>query len=282
MAAQIEKQAAPTAEDFQKMWGDRILRAGIGGAGLGAGAASLYYLARNLSSALKQRQEEAAEPPAPTLPPAADDDAEKVSGLYDDVSAGVGKMLPDSFLRLVDKMIRPSGSSNDFDPSVARSTFGTLGALGAGGAGVYGGWQAIKAINDSKKKRDRKQMVDDAEREYYSALTGENNKLDGVYRKAAEKAAAEKVALLDAITGLWDTAKRLPAAGAIAYTGAGLGLGGLAAKLMYDRAQSLSKAKAVAEAAKSRERISGILPAYVDPDELIAVKKRVDEAQQSE
>jgi hypothetical protein len=281
MAAQTEKQAGPTAEDFQKMWGDRILRTGIGGAGLGAGAASLYYLARNLSAALKQRQEAAAVPPAPTMPES-DEDAEKTSGLYDDITKGVGKTLPDSFLRMVDRLIRPSGATNDFDPNVARSTFGTLGALGAGGAGVYGGWQAVKAINDSKKQRDRKQLVEDAEREYYDALTGPNNKLDAVYAKAAEKAAAEKVALLDAITGMWDAAKRLPAAGAIAYTGAGLGLGGLAAKLLYDRAQSLSKAKAVEEAAKSRERISGILPAYVDPDELAAVKNRVAEAQPSE
>lgn len=278
MTAQIEKQAAPTAEDFQKMWGDRILRTGLGGAGLGAGAASLYYLARNLSAALKQRQEETEQEPTPVMPAV----AEKASGIYEDISSGVGKVLPDSFLRMFDQLVRPGGKDNRFDPNVARSTFGTLGALGAGGLGAYGGWQAIKAINDGKKQRDRKQMVDDAEREYYAALTGENNKLDNVYNKAAEKAAAEKVALLDAITGLWDTAKRLPAAGAIAYTGAGLGLGGLAAKLMYDRAQALSKAKAVAEAAKSRERISGILPAYVDPDELAAVKKRVAEAQPSE
>lgn len=280
MAAQNEKHAAPTAEDFQKMWGDRILRTGLGGAGLGMGAASLYYLARNLSAALKQRQET---PPSPVAPALADDeDAEKTSGLYDDVTTGVGKMLPDSFLRMVDRLIRPGGAENRFDPNVARSTFGALGALGAGGAGVYGGWQAIKAINDSKKQRDRKQLVSDAEQEYYAALTGAGSKLDNVYSKAAEKAAAEKVALLDAVTGLWDTAKRLPAAGAIAYTGAGLGLGGLAAKLMYDRAQSLSKAKAVAEAVKSRERISGILPAYVDPDELVAIKKQVAEAQPSE
>lgn len=280
MAAQSEKQAAPTAEDFQKMWGDRILRTGLGGAGLGMGAASLYYLARNLSAALKQRQETPASPVAPAL--ADEDDAEKTSGLYDDVTTGVGKVLPDSFLRMVDRLIRPGGAENRFDPNVARSTFGALGALGAGGAGVYGGWQAIKAINDSKKRRDRKQLVSDAEQEYYAALTGADSKLNSVYSKAAEKAAAEKVALLDAVTGLWDTAKRLPAAGAIAYTGAGLGLGGLAAKLMYDRAQSLSKAKAVAEAVKSRERISGILPAYVDPDELVAIKKQVAEAQPSE
>jgi hypothetical protein len=280
MAAQNEKHAAPTAEDFQKMWGDRILRTGLGGAGLGMGAASLYYLARNLSAALKQRQEV---PPAPAASALADeDDAEKTSGLYDDATTGVGKMLPDSFLRMVDRLIRPGGGENRFDPSVARSTFGTLGALGAGGVGVYGGWQAIKAINDSKKQRDRKQLVNDAEQEYYSALTGTGSKLDNVYNKATEKAAAEKVALLDAVTGLWDTAKRLPAAGAIAYTGAGLGLGGLAAKLMYDRAQSLSKAKAVAEAVKSRERISGILPAYVDPDELVAIKQQVAEAQPAE
>ena len=259
MALQSEKQAAPTAEDFQKMWGDRILRTGLGAAGAGAGAASLYYLARNLSAALRQRQEAANQTPAPVVPVSDDDDAEKVSGLYDSAAEGVGKLLPDSFLRMMDNLVRPQSADNRFDPNVARSTFGALGTVGAGGLGAYGGWQAIKAIHDSKKRRDRKQMVEDAEKEYYNALSGTDGKLDNVYNKAAEKAAAEKIALLDFVTNAWDVAKRLPAAASIAYTGAGLGLGGLAAKLMYDRAQALSKAKAVEEAVKSRERISGIL-----------------------
>lgn len=275
--AEHEKTAAPTAEDYQKMWGDRILRSGIGGLGAGATAASLYYLARNLSNAMKQRQEEAAQQ-APVL----DTDAEKASGLYDDVATGVGKMLPDSLLRIFDSTRSPSSAVNRFDPNIMRSAFGTATALGAGGLGMYGGWKALQMLQNSKKRRDRKQMVEDAEREYYDALTGGENKLDDAYNKAAEYAAQEKVALLDAVTDAWDVAKRVPGFAATAYTTAGLGLGGLAAKLMYDRAQARSKAKAVEEAAKSRARIAGILPAYVDPDELAAVKKRVEEAQLSE
>lgn len=273
---QIEKTAAPSVEDYQKMWGDRILRTGLGGLGAGATAASLYYLARNLSADLKKRRAEA------ELAPPADEPAEKISGLYDDVATGVGKMLPDSILRVFDSARTPSNDGNRFDPNIMRSAFGTAATLGAGGLGVYGGWQALKALQDGKKRRDRKQLVEDAEKEYYEALTGGGSKLDAAYDKAAAHAASEKVALFDAVTDLWDVSKRIPGAAAAAYTTAGLGVGGLAAKLMYDRAQALSKAKAVAEAAKSRERISGILPAYVDPDELAAVKKRVEDEQSPE
>lgn len=283
---QTQKTAGPTAQDFQQMWGDRILRTGVGGLGLGASAASLYYLARNLSNALKQQDEEEEVTPAvdQKLPKPMAFEAEKASGLYEDAASGVGKMLPDSFVNMLSRVVSPTvpGTKNDFDPNIMRSSFGTAATIGAGLLGPYAGWKAIQAIQNNKKKNDRAKMVEDAEKEYYAALTGSDSKLDGVYDKVAEKAAAEKVALLDAVTGTWDALKRLPSAAGAAYVSAGLGLGGLAGKLLYDRALSESKAKAVAEAAKSRARISGILPTYVDPEELVALKRRVESADQPE
>jgi hypothetical protein len=283
---QTQKTASPTAQDYQKMWGDRILRTGLGGLGLGAGAASLYYLARNLSTALKQQDDEEEAKPAVDAPLGATamPEAEKASGLYDDATTAVGKMLPDSFVNTLSKLVSVGtpGVKNDFDPNVMRSSFGTAATVGAGLLGPYAGWKAIQAIQENKKKNDRAQMVADAEKEYYDALTGNDHKLDNVYSKVAEKAASEKVALLDAVTGTWDALKRLPSAAGAAYVSAGLGLGGLAGKLLYDRALAESKAKAVAEAAKSRARISGILPTYVDPEELVSLKRRVESADQPE
>jgi hypothetical protein len=81
------------------------------------------------------------------------------------------------------------------------------------------------------------------------------------------------------LTSMWDTAKRVPSAVGGAYVATGLGLGGLAAKLMYDRARERSRAKAVEEAAQSKARIAGILPTYVDPDEIVALKQRAEQAQ---
>jgi hypothetical protein len=265
----------PTPQDFQRFWGDRIIRTGVGGLGLGAGAASLYYLARGLSKAMKERppvEEEEEELVAPA----------KLAGLYDDIATGAGKMLPDSmlsFLRPFTPAVTPK-NQNSFDPNVIRSSFGTGATVGAGALGTLGGYKLVQMLHNNKKKRDRQAEIDAAEQEYYSALAGDKSKqLDDAYDTASEKAAAEKVALTDWLNGIWDTAKRVPSAVGGTYVATGLGLGGLAAKLMYDRARERSKAKAVEEAAKSRARIAGILPTYVDPDEIVALKQRVDGAQ---
>lgn len=269
----------PTPQDFQRFWGDRIIRTGVGGLGLGAGAASLYYLARGLSQALRERKpvedEEETLSEAPVVP------GNKMAGVYDDVATGAGKMLPDSFtdfLRPFTPAIQP-GKDNTFDPNVWRSSFGTAATVGAGALGTLGGFKLIQALHKRKKKRDQQAEIDDAEKAYYAALVG-NDRLNNVYGMAAQKAAAEKAANpAEWLTSIWDTAKRVPAAVGGGYVATGLGLGGLAAKLMYDRARERSRAKAVEEAAKSKARIAGILPTYVDPDEIIALKQQAEQAQ---
>jgi hypothetical protein len=271
----------PTPQDFQRFWGDRIMRTGVGGLGLGAGAASLYYLARGLSQALRDRKP--VEEDDENVPATAVVAGNKMAGLYDNMATGAGKMLPDSladFLKPFTPAIRP-GKDNTFDPNVIRSSFGTAATLGAGALGTYGGYKLISALHGMKKKRDRQAEIDEAEQAYYDALTGSGgNKLASVYSLAGEKAAAEKMANpMEWLSGVWDTAKRVPAAVGGGYVAAGLGLGGLAAKLMYDRARERSKAKAVEEAARSKARIAGILPTYVDPDEIVALKQRAEHAQ---
>lgn len=265
----------PTPQDYQRFWGDRIVRTGLGGLGAGATAASLYYLARGLSQALnKPREEEEEETPKIT--------ETKVASIYDSVTESIGKMLPDSplsFLRPFTPALKPS-DVNSYDPSIIRSSFGTGATWGAGALGGIGGYKLIEALHKRKKRREQQDQIAAAEKEYYDALTGGGGKkLDSAYDAASEKAASEKKALLEWLTNAYDVAKRVPATIGGAYVGTGLGLGGLAAKLMYDRARERSRAKAVEEAAKSKARIAGILPTYVDPDEIIALKQQAEQSQ---
>lgn len=272
--AQVEKKslAAPTNADYERFWGDRIVRTGVRGLGAGLGAGALYYLARSLSDAARQRAQVAKEKEQAALM------GEKVSATaYDNLTETIGKMLPNSPMDLLRPFTPglPNGGSNTFDPSVTRSSFGIGATAGAGALGGMAGWKLIQALHASKKRRDRQQEVDDAEREYHDALTGKQAEaLDAVYDSFGEKQA-----IFESITGLWDGLKRLPAAVGGAGVLAGLGSGALAAKLMYDRAKERSRAEAVEEAAKSRARIAGILPTYVDPDEIIALKQQVQNAQ---
>lgn len=267
----------PTAQDYQRFWGNRILRTGVGGLGLGAGAASLYYLARGLSQAINRpKEEDEEEELAPKITET------KIAGIYDSVSEGVGKLLPDSvlsFLRPFTPAVAPK-NQNSYDPNIIRSSFGTGATVGAMALGGLGGYKLIEAMHKRKKRQEREEQVSAAEKQYYDALLGKQGRqLDQAYDAASEKAASEKKALLEWLTDTYDVAKRVPAAIGGTYVGAGLGLGGLAAKLMYDRARERSRAKAVEEAAKSKARIAGILPTYVDPDEIIALKQQTAQSQ---
>jgi hypothetical protein len=263
---------APTNQDYEKFWGDRIVRTGVRGLGAGLGAGALYYLARSLSDAARQRAQAAKVKEQAQLM-----GEEKISAItYDQVTSAIGKMLPNSPMSLL-KPFTPDagGGPNTFDPSVTRSSFGIGATVGSGALGGMAGLKLMQMLHQRKKKMDRQQEVDDAEQEYHNALIGKSAAaLDVVYDSMGEKRAA-----FEAITGLWDALKRVPAAVGGAGVIAGLGAGGLAAKLMYDRAKERSRAEAVEEAAKSRARIAGILPTYVDPDEISALKQQVTNAQ---
>ena len=262
---------APAPQDYEKFWGDRIVRTGVRGLGAGLGAGALYYLARSLSDAARQRAQAAEEKEQAQLM-----GEEKLSSTtYDQITEAIGKMLPNSPMSLLRPFTPDAGGGpNTFDPSVTRSSFGIGATVGSGALGGLAGWKLIQALHSRKKKMDQQQEVDDAEQEYHNALVGKSAALDTVYGSMGDKQAA-----FETITGLWDALKRVPAAVGGAGVLAGMGGGALAAKLMYDRAKERSRAKAVEEAAKSRARIAGILPTYVDPDEISALKQQVNDAQ---
>jgi membrane protein YqaA with SNARE-associated domain len=261
---------ATTPQDYEKFWGDRIVRTGVRGLGAGLGAGALYYLARSLSDAARQRAQAAEEKEQAQLM-----GEEKVSNsTYDQITEAIGKMLPNSPMSLLRPFTPDFSGPNTFDPSVTRSSFGIGATVGSGALGGLAGWKLIQALHNRKKKMDQQQEVDDAEQEYHNALVGKSAALDTVYDSMGDKQAA-----FEALTGLWDALKRVPAAVGGAGVLAGMGSGALAAKLMYDRAKERSRAKAVEEAAKSRARIAGILPTYVDPDEISALKQQVQNAQ---
>ena len=136
------------------------MRSGIGGVGLGAGAASLYYLARGLSQALNRPAVEEEEEETPKITEA------KRAGLYDNLSEGVGKTLPDSLMSFV-RPFTPATSkrTNSYDPNFWRSSFGNVATLAAGGAGAYGGYKLLDALHKRKKQQDRQAEVDAAEKE---------------------------------------------------------------------------------------------------------------------
>jgi len=274
---QTEKLSqAPTNADFEKFWGDRMVRTGVRGLGAGLGAGALYYLARSLSDAVRQRSQIAKEKETAQLMGEMPGAEKLSSNTYDNITENIGKLLPNSFNSFL-KPFTPSvpNADNTFDPNTIRSSFGIGSTVAAGGLGGLAGWKLIQALHNRKKKQDQQQEVDDAEQEYHDALMGKSGAaLDSVYDSIGEKQAA-----FETITGLWDALKRVPAAVGGAGVVAGLGGGALAAKLMYDRAKERSRAKAVEDAAKSRERLAGILPTYVDPDEISALKQQVNNAQ---
>jgi len=268
----VSGASAPTEPDLKRFWGDRILRAGGTGLGVGVGAAGLYYLARSLSQAARERAKRKEE-----------EEPAKFAGIYDNITEGIGGMLPSKIIDLLRPLspIIDQTSPGTYDPNIIRSSFGTGATLGAGALGLAGGTGLVSMLHKRKKQQNRQAEIDAAEKEYHDALLGRSakNNLDGVYDTAVEKAAAEKVAWPQWLNDITDVAKRVPGAVGGAYVATGLGMGGLAAKLMYDRAKERAHAKAVEDAAKSKARIAGILPTYVDPDEIASLKQQAAQSQ---
>jgi hypothetical protein len=61
-----------------------------------------------------------------------------------------------------------------------------------------------------------------------------------------------------------------------AYATGTIGAGALAGKMTYDWTRARSKDKALEKARKSRARIEGAAPLYIDPEQLAAIKKLAD------
>jgi hypothetical protein len=61
-----------------------------------------------------------------------------------------------------------------------------------------------------------------------------------------------------------------------AYWAGLLGTGVAAGKMTYDWTRERSRDKAIERARRARARMAGTAPVYVDPEQLVAVKKLVE------
>jgi hypothetical protein len=154
--------------------------------------------------------------------------------------------------------------------------------LGASGLGIYGGSKIINAIEDQKQKEEQEDMVEEAKKEYQRALMGKKyaaafeTAFNAFAEKQSEWTAADIArAPLDLLSGIGHRIG-IGDLAASAYATGTLGAGALAGKMTYDWTRARSKDKALEKARKSRARIEGAAPLYIDPEQLVAIKKLAD------
>jgi len=274
-AAYAPRDAAKAVSDAatNKETGDYVMRAALGGLGLGLSGTRLYHLIQSLNKPKDTHTKFG--PGAKTL-----DENEKVAAaadkpdtsslvaalqqLYNNAALGVGKTI---------SAVHPSMS--------------VPATLGAAGLGFYGGMSAINSVENARRKEEQKELVEDAKQDYQRALMG--RKYAAEFETAHIKCSKAPMNLRDAAAGV-GTVMQAPfnflsfaghrmgvgdALAAIYATGT-LGAGAAAGKMTYDWTRHRSRDKALERARKSRARIEGAAPLYVDPEQLAAIKRLAD------
>jgi hypothetical protein len=258
-AAYAPRDAAKAVSDMSrdKATGDAVIRATLGGLGLGVSGSRLYHLIQSMNKPKDTHTKFG--PGAKTV-----DDSEKIAGslvdtlrqLYANTTHGIGKAV------------------SDIHPKLAVPAI-----IGATATGLYGGSSLINSIEDKKRKEEQADMVEDAKKDYQRALMGKKHAVafDAAFTACTEKNALNLVDLLvraplDALSAI----PRVGDAAASMYATGTLGAGALASKMTYDWTRARSKDKALDKARKSRARIEGAAPLYIDPEQLAAIKKLAD------
>jgi hypothetical protein len=258
-AAYAPRDAARAVSDAarDKATGDAVVRAALGGLGLGVSGSRLYHLIQTMNKPKETHTKFG--PGAKTV-----DDSEKIAEslvdtlrqLYASTTHGIGKAV-----------------------SGVHPTLAVPATIGAAVTGLYGGSSLINSIEDKKRKEEQADMVEDAKKDYQRALMGKKHAaaFDEAFTACTEKKALNLVDLL--VRAPLDGLSAIPWAGptaASAYATGTLGAGALASKMTYDWTRARSKDKALEKARKSRARIEGAAPLYIDPEQLAAIKKLAD------
>ena len=259
-AAYAPRDAARAVSDMSrdKATGDAVIRATLGGLGLGVSGSRLYHLIQSMNKPKDTHTKFG--PGAKTV-----DDSEKIAAslvdtlrqLYANTTHGIGKAV------------------SDVHPALAFPA-----TLGATVTGLYGGASLVNSIEAKKRKEEQADTVEDAKKDYQRALMGKKHAaaFDAAFTACTEKNARN--------TNLVDLLVRAPLNGlsvlpggdmlAPAYATGTLGAGALAGKMTYDWTRARSKDKALEKARKSRARIEGAAPLYIDPEQLAAIKRLAD------
>lgn len=256
---------------WRVLYGDRILNSLAGGVGLGLGGTGLYYLYQGMVNRqqpkLDKDDENEVKEDVEAFSPkkaAGQSVSDTLSNITTAVKDRLGGMLPSSWLDFVPG----SPAGGPVDPNSTRAAFGNTAVIGAGGLGLLGGNYLINHLYEKKKQKDREDEVAEAANEYHAALLGHNKK--------SEDNTSFGKDLWDKGWGAISSLPGVPEIGAAVqtpYVMTGAGLSALAAYLMYERARSQSAARSAMSAEKSKARLAGAVPDYVDPAELKTLKQ---------
>jgi hypothetical protein len=244
-----------------KQMGEMVLKATLGGLGLGLSGTKLYHLVSDMNRPKAKYTK--FHSGAKTL-----EDDEKLAGasLYDDVVSLPGKAI----------------QSVSQDPhGQGTALMATL--LAGTGLGAYGGHKLMNSIVNKKRKEDLAEEVTDAKKQYMRALIGRKSAaaLDAAFDafQAAAKTEKQASGASTLFTLPFNFLHNIPGYGpevARAYTLATLGLVPLSGKMTYDWTRARSRDKAIADARKARARIAGPSPVHIDPEQMVALKRVAD------
>lgn len=259
-AAYAPRDAARAVSDMarDKETGDAVIRAALGGLGLGVSGSRLYHLIQSMNKPKDTHTKFG--PGAKTI-----DDSEKIATslvdtlrqLYANTTHRVGRAVSD-----------------------VHKDLAVPATIGAAITGLYGGSSLINSLEDKKRKEEQTDMVEDAKKDYQRALMGKKYAaaFDAAFTACTEKN-ARNTNLVDLLVRAPLDALSLLDGGAVLapmYATGTLGAGALAGKMTYDWTRARSKDKALEKARKSRARIEGAAPLYIDPEQLSAIKKLAD------
>lgn len=257
-------------EHINKDIGKAIVQYGLGGLGVGVGAAGLYHLLGAISKAKPKYKKVG---PGPQTV----DEEEKIAAdpaapspySFDALVSQIGKLVPKGYF---DNMLPNLGGAAIQDYDKGRQGWTMPAVLGATGLGLYGGASLVNSMAAKKKEEDLKEEVADAKARYQRALFGKSSEaLDAAYSQFQKVSEAQQSS---ALSDAANTPFRLMAQAHIwgPYLTAVLGSGALASKLTYDWTRARGRDKALQAAQKSRARLNGVAPVYIDPEQMASLK----------
>jgi hypothetical protein len=251
------QQARTQDPEKAKQMGEMLLKATLGGFGVGLTGTRLYHLVSDMNRPKAKYTK--FHSGSKTI----EDDEKLAADLsYNDVVSAPGKAIQ-------------SISSDPHGQGTA-----LMAALIAGtGLGAYGGHKLMSTIVNKKRKEELDDQVADAKKQYMRALIGRKSAaaLDAAF-DAYQAAPKEKQAgaASFALTAPFNFLHNVPAVGpeiARYYALATLGLVPISGKMTYDWTRARSRDKAIADARKARARIVGPPPIHVDPEQMVALKR---------
>jgi hypothetical protein len=245
-----------------RLMGDQILTYTLGGLGLGLSGTKLY----NMISDINRQKPKYTKfgPGSKTI-----DADEKVAGNLSDGLANIYNTVVSAPGKLIQNISDDRATREGL--LMSATTLGTVG-------GLYGGHKLMDSLINKKRKDDLQAEVEDAKKEYLRALLSKKYAaaLDTAFNKLV-KTASPPVSVSNLLAPIkWPFDAARVALGDDVYKmyilGA-LSTGALSGKLTYDWTRARSRDKAIADAQKTRARLSGMQPLYIDPEQMTALKK---------